>query len=122
MSRFRNAFERIAACYQCAVAESGGPSLARVATIVVNRGSFFTALSAGKGCTLQNFEKFVDWFAERGNWPDNRIPALARDNLHSLGISIPDSLSPPDRSGSDVLAKSERTPVFGEAAPTARGG
>jgi hypothetical protein len=45
-----------------------GLSLARIATLVHNQGAFFVKLERGAGCTVDTYEKFVAWFAER--WPE----------------------------------------------------
>lgn len=42
-------------------------SVARIATLAANRGSFFDDLRAGKGCTVDTYLAVKAWFA--ANWP-----------------------------------------------------
>ncbi len=44
-----------------------GLSLARVATKVHNHGAFFKRLEGGAGCTVDTYEKCLQWFSD--NWP-----------------------------------------------------
>lgn len=60
-------------------------SLSRVATIVVNRGSFFTSLKRGQTCSVRNFERMLQFFEQKTNWPDHFIPSDAQQLLKSLG-------------------------------------
>jgi hypothetical protein len=75
----------IADVYAAHAAENGGRSLARIATIVVNRGSFFERLRDGGGCSTRNLDKLTDWFRNASNWPGDEIPAAAVDALISIG-------------------------------------
>jgi hypothetical protein len=86
MSRSRIALAALTSTYSDAVALHGGPSLARVATILLNRGSFFVALSKGKDCSLRNFDRCTAWFANKDNWPVATIPEPAVDALASIGM------------------------------------
>ena len=63
--------------YETSAKRLKGRSLARVATIVANRGSFFDALESGSTCSLRNFARFVDFFQDRTNWPGEHIPPKA---------------------------------------------
>lgn len=77
----------LASAYQSSVAAYGsGRSLARVATIVVNRGSFFTSLARGASCSMRNFDKLVEYFAHHVNWPEGNIPPEGRRILDDLGV------------------------------------
>lgn len=76
---------QVADLYSAAVNERGGKSLARVATIVANRGSFFDPLREGKTCTVSNFERFVLYFRDPAHWPDAVIPAEASAILAGIG-------------------------------------
>lgn len=51
-----------------------GLSRARLATIVVNRGSFFDRIAAGAGCNVQTVEQFLSHFRDGANWPNGHIP------------------------------------------------
>jgi hypothetical protein len=82
---YENAMRTVAATYEARVRQCGGKSLARVATIVVNSGSFFNRLQAGKGCSVQNFGRFASWFRSAANWPDGFIPHDAVAALTSIG-------------------------------------
>ncbi|RYZ88001.1 MAG: hypothetical protein EOP06_11735 [Proteobacteria bacterium] len=64
MTTLRDILTSVAYSYAAEAKSHGAPSLARVATIVVNRGSFFTRIETGGGCSLQNFERVMRWFAQ----------------------------------------------------------
>lgn len=74
MINLRETLLAIADAYEIASVNAGGRSLARIATIVVNRGAFFERLREGKTCTLPSFEAFIAWFSEPANWPAGVIP------------------------------------------------
>lgn len=78
---------RVAEAYAAQIAEHGGKSLARVATIVVNRGSFFERLREGGGCSARNLDRLADWFRDTANWPE-AIPADASEALASIGRPV----------------------------------
>lgn len=82
---FENALRTLAASYEEQVTELGGKSLARVATIVINNGAFFTRLREGKPFLVHNLERFAAWFRDPQNWPDAEIPTIAQDALISMG-------------------------------------
>lgn len=42
-------------------------SMARVATLVHNQGAFFKRLEEGAGCTVDTYEKCLQWFSD--HWP-----------------------------------------------------
>jgi hypothetical protein len=71
--------------YAAAVETHGGKSLARVATIVVNRGSFFERLRDGGGCSARNLDRLADWFREPANWPCEIITDPASSALAAIG-------------------------------------
>jgi hypothetical protein len=58
-------------------AQAQNRSLSRLATIVAKDGKFFVRLEKGKTCTVAIFERFLDFFREPGNWPEECIPADA---------------------------------------------
>lgn len=50
-----------------AYSEATSLSMARVATLVHNQGAFFKRLEAGAGCTVDTYEKCMQWFSD--HWP-----------------------------------------------------
>ncbi|WP_242149552.1 hypothetical protein [Sphingomonas sp. BAUL-RG-20F-R05-02] len=84
---YETALLELADAYQAEVDTLGGKSLARVATIVVNRGSFFERLRDGGGCSARNLDRFADWFRDAANWPCP-IPSNARAALASVGRPV----------------------------------
>lgn len=82
---YENVLRTLAACYEQEVEAHGGKSLARVATIVVNNGAFFTRLREGKPFLVHNLEKFAAWFRNPVNWPNLAIPHDAATALSSIG-------------------------------------
>ena len=81
---YEAALMKVADAYAREVAKHGGKSLARVATIVVNRGSFFERLRDGGGCSARNLDRLADWFRDPANWP-NGITKHALAGLLSIG-------------------------------------
>ena len=75
----------VAGEYASAVETNGGKSLARVATIVVNRGSFFERLREGGGCSARNLDRLAEWFREPTNWPSETISGAASAALAAIG-------------------------------------
>lgn len=89
MSRtYQDAMIAVAQAYQDAVAIRGGISLARVATIVVNRGSFFSRLSDDTSFSVRNLERFADWFRRPSNWPNHSVSPEAAEALASIGRPV----------------------------------
>lgn len=82
---YETALLKVADAYAAEVAAHGGPSLARVATIVVNRGSFFDRLRGGGGCSSRNLDRMFEWFRTPDNWPANDISSDAASALASVG-------------------------------------
>lgn len=78
----------IADAYAGAVAKHGGKSLARVATIVVNRGSFFDRIREGGGCSARNLDRIAEFFREPANWPQGELPLAASAALEGIGRPI----------------------------------
>lgn len=88
-------------------ATESGRSLARLATIVVNRGHFFEALAKGGDCGTETFEKFLHFFRDGANWPDGRIPQNAvvlLDNFASIAVEDAESTGKADDLSSGVGA------------------
>ncbi len=82
---YEDALRVIAECYGEAIAVSGGLSLARVATLVVNRGSFFNRLSHDTSFSAKNLDRFAAWFRDEEHWPNRSIPDAATAALISIG-------------------------------------
>ncbi|WP_267382211.1 MULTISPECIES: hypothetical protein [unclassified Sphingomonas] len=82
---YEDALRVIAESYGRAIAISGGMSLARVATLVVNRGSFFKRLENDTSFSAKNLDRFAAWFRNEGHWPHNTIPEEAAAALFSIG-------------------------------------
>ena len=85
MTTFEEALIALGESYSATTTKYGGRSLARVATIIVNRGSFFDALKRGGTCTGRNIDKIAAYFGDPANWPDNIIPSEATEALKSIG-------------------------------------
>lgn len=82
---YEAALLKVADEYAAQVDALGGKSLARVATIVVNRGSFFERMRDGAGCSARNLERLVEWFRDPANWPEASITSNASAVLASIG-------------------------------------
>jgi hypothetical protein len=82
---YHDALMQTAQAYSAAVATHGGKSLSRVATIVVNRGSFFERLQQDVSFSVRNLERFAEWFRNAENWPRGEIPQNAAEALSSMG-------------------------------------
>jgi hypothetical protein len=84
-STYEEALRIIAESYGRAIAARGGMSLARIATLVVNRGSFFNRLSHDTSFSARNLDRFAAWFRNEEHWPDRNIPEDAAAALFSIG-------------------------------------
>jgi hypothetical protein len=91
--RSERALLTLAKLYSAAVQQFGGRSLSRVATVVVNRGSFFSALERGSTCSLRNFDKMMAYLSAPANWPHGTIPNEAIAALASCGHKASTPLS-----------------------------
>lgn len=62
--------------------EARGLSLSRVSTLVQGGGSFLDGLANGKGCTVDTYERSLQWFSD--HWPENAAwpPVVARPVPH----------------------------------------
>lgn len=84
----------IAGAYEQSAERHGGKSISRIATIVLNRGSFFTSLKEGRGCSARNLDRIAGWFRIPANWPDGSIPEVAEHALVAIGRpALPPSAS-----------------------------
>ena len=88
MSTFEQSLLIVSRIYRDAVATHSGRSLARVATIVANNGSFFDRLERGATCTARNLERFAAHFGDPANWPNGIIPDAAAVALSSIGRPV----------------------------------
>lgn len=82
---YERALLEVARAYSAAVNEQGGKSLARVATIVVNRGSFFDRLENGDSFSVRNLDRMASYFRDPSNWPGGSVPPEALAALLSIG-------------------------------------
>lgn len=82
---YENAVRTIAEAYTSQRGSFGGRSLARIATIVTNNGSFFVRVASGKTFSVANLEKVAAWFRDPANWPNGSIPHAAAIALASIG-------------------------------------
>lgn len=81
-------------------AEAHGATLARLGRRVLNDSSFFGRFDGPKASTTTaTLAKFARFFADRGNWPDGRVPAEAIAFCHVNGVSVAD--------GEDATGKPE---------------
>ncbi|WP_312313137.1 hypothetical protein [Sphingobium yanoikuyae] len=88
METFEQSLLTVSRAYAKAVANHGGKSLARVATIVANHGSFFDRLERGTTCTVRNFDKFIAYFSVAAHWPKGMMPPEAANALSSIGRGV----------------------------------
>ena len=64
---------------------STGLSLPRLATLVLNRGSFFDRMAEpGTSCNVETIERFLLFFRDEGKWPEGVIPDTALDLLDNF--------------------------------------
>lgn len=83
-----NALAAVADSYEESVNRLGGKSLSRVATIVASSGAFFKRVRAGRPFSVENLDRFNDWFRRPSNWPDRTIPEAAAAALASMGRPV----------------------------------
>ncbi len=85
MDTYEQSLLIVARAYAAAVDGGRGKSLARIATIVANRGSFFDALERGSTLTARNLHAFAAYFRDPANWPDGAVPREAAEALSDIG-------------------------------------
>jgi hypothetical protein len=97
---------------------STGRSRVALGGIVAADGKFFSRVAAGGSLTTATFEKFLCFFRDGANWPDNVIPQAAVDLLDGLeAIAC--------AAGGDGEAEAEAMPcpsAAAGAAPTGQAG
>jgi hypothetical protein len=115
MTDLRTILLQISDAYESELAVKKGRSLARIATIVLNRGSFFDSLRKGATCNLDSFRKIIEWFASPPNWPGGVVPdaVMARLALPIYGARLGDVA---DQAGADASLLSTVAYSLGEAA------
>jgi hypothetical protein len=59
-------------------------SLATLASKVANDSGLFVRLASGKEVNTGTFEKFLNFFRNGDNWPDQRVPQDAIDLLDNF--------------------------------------
>lgn len=85
MDRFASIFDGLIGEYSSALSRhGGGRSLARVGTIVVNRGSFFSSLAQGRTCSIRNADLVLDYLQDPENWPGGLLSPYAASVLEEL--------------------------------------
>jgi hypothetical protein len=85
---YGNALATIADAYGRRVNEQGGKSLSRVATIVASSGAFFKRLRHGRTFSVENLDRFTDWFRRPVNWPGCIVPDDAAAILAAIGRPV----------------------------------
>ena len=65
-------------------AQTTGRTLVALGGVVVNDGKFIARMRAGSNPTTETFERFLAFFRDGSNWPDNVIPMAAADLLDRL--------------------------------------
>lgn len=63
---------------------TSGRTRVALGTLVAKDGKFFGRLEGGMQPRLPTFEKFLGFFRDGSNWPDNVIPLAAADLLDRL--------------------------------------
>jgi hypothetical protein len=61
-----------------------GQSLATLGSKQQGDSRFFARLAGDGSCTTRSFEKFLTFFRDATNWPDNLIPQAALDLLDNF--------------------------------------
>jgi hypothetical protein len=59
-------------------------SLATLGTRLTNDSRFFDKMASGGTCTTKTFEKFLTFFRDASNWPNNVIPQAAVELLDNF--------------------------------------
>jgi hypothetical protein len=61
-----------------------GQSLATLGSKQQGDSRFFARIASDGSCTTRSFEKFLTFFRDAANWPDNVIPQAAADLLDNF--------------------------------------
>lgn len=106
--------------------KASGKSVSRLSTIVVNDGKFFPRLGQGRlGITTATLEKFAEFFADAGSWPEGRIPAEVGEFIHRVAGISPDTSASSDHANGEIGGESLRPTGWPEgpsATPHLEGG
>lgn len=99
--------------------QASGRTLGALSTRVVNDGKFFGRLAVGTGPSVTAFEKFLAFFRNGDNWPDNRIPQAAVDLLDRLDAIATEGRASTDNAAENigVAASFDRCPDGPPSAP-----
>ena len=79
-------------------AAAQGRELSTLGTLVAKDGKFFARLGEGKTCTVALFERFLTFFREPANWPEDAIPADAAAVLDEVEMIAVGGTAPGRRS------------------------
>lgn len=98
--------------------------MSRIGKLVMGGANFFERLSGPKvSCTTASLEKFADFFADAGSWPEGRIPAEVGEFIHRVAGISPEADASPDHENGDIgVPPSSDVPapgVVGSSRPTA---
>lgn len=77
--------------------------MSRIGKLVMGGANFFERLSGPKvSCTTASLEKFADFFADAGSWPEGRIPAEVGEFIHRVAGISPEADASPDHENGDI--------------------
>lgn len=83
-------------------AEANDATFARLGTIVINDGGFFTRVESTASTTTKTLERFARFLGDAGQWPDGAVPSAVREFVHVVGVT-PDSPTPsPDNLAQNI--------------------
>jgi hypothetical protein len=76
-------------------AAQGHRSTSRLATIVAKDGKMLSRLSVGGTCTVATYERFLQFFRDPTNWPDQAVPSEALALLDDCIFTADGPTAPP---------------------------
>ena len=77
--------------------------MSRIGKLVMGGANFFDRLSGPKvSCTTATLEKFADFFADAGSWPEGRIPAEVGEFIHRVAGISPDTVASSDHENGEI--------------------
>ena len=111
--------DRLALCAALWTAANSA-TLARLGTLVVNDGGFFTRVGTGTSTTTKTLERFARFLIEPGNWPAGDVPQEICLFAHVVGVSAAIDTASPDIAAESIGAEVPEPDAVNASAPSGR--
>ena len=95
-------------------------TLARLGTLVVNDGGFFSRVGAGTSTTTKTLERFARFLIDAANWPGAEVPFDVCQFAHVVGVSGAACAASPDIAAESIGAEVPEPDAVNASAPSGR--